>query len=235
MCGIAGFTTHRHAPEQPGAALSAMTRALQHRGPDAEGAYTDPAVHLGHRRLSILDLAGGAQPMSSADGRWHIVFNGEIYNYLELRRDLEARGAPSGPNPTRKFSFRPGRKTGSTVCPASTACLPLPSGIAGKNASPSPGTRLGSNLSITPTTGENFSFRRNSAPSYVSPDSSPGSTPPRSTSTSLSAISLRPQRLMPEFENWNPARWSPGPPPDDTPIFLGSAYRRQSGRRRHFR
>ncbi|NDB95886.1 MAG: asparagine synthetase B, partial [Verrucomicrobia bacterium] len=93
MCGIAGFTTHRHAPEQPGAALSAMTRALQHRGPDAEGAYTDPAVHLGHRRLSILDLAGGAQPMSSADGRWHIVFNGEIYNYLELRRDLEARGA----------------------------------------------------------------------------------------------------------------------------------------------
>ena len=93
MCGIAGFTTHRHAPEQPEAALSAMTRALQHRGPDAEGAYTDPAVHLGHRRLSILDLAGGAQPMSSADGRWHIVFNGEIYNYLELRRDLEARGA----------------------------------------------------------------------------------------------------------------------------------------------
>ena len=93
MCGIAGFTTHRHAPEQPGAALSAMTRALQHRGPDAEGAYTDPAVHLGHRRLSILDLAGGAQPMSSTDGRWHIVFNGEIYNYLELRRDLEARGA----------------------------------------------------------------------------------------------------------------------------------------------
>ena len=93
MCGIAGFTTHRHAPEEPGAALSAMTQALQHRGPDAEGSYTDPAVHLGHRRLSILDLAGGAQPMSSTDGRWHIVFNGEIYNYLELRRDLEARGA----------------------------------------------------------------------------------------------------------------------------------------------
>ena len=73
-------------------ALAGMTRALSHRGPDAEGAYTDPAVRLGHRRLSILDLAGGAQPMSSADGRWHIVFNGEIYNYVELRRDLEARG-----------------------------------------------------------------------------------------------------------------------------------------------
>jgi asparagine synthase (glutamine-hydrolysing) len=73
-------------------ALAGMTKALSHRGPDAEGAYADPAVRLGHRRLSILDLAGGAQPMSSADGRWHIVFNGEIYNYVELRRDLEARG-----------------------------------------------------------------------------------------------------------------------------------------------
>ena len=92
MCGIAGFTTHRHQPEKPEVALAGMTHALSHRGPDAEGAYSDPAVRLGHRRLSILDLAGGAQPMSSADGRWHIVFNGEIYNYVELRRDLEARG-----------------------------------------------------------------------------------------------------------------------------------------------
>ena len=92
MCGIAGFTTHRHQPEKPEMALAGMTHALSHRGPDAEGAYSDPAVRLGHRRLSILDLAGGAQPMSSADGRWHIVFNGEIYNYVELRRDLEARG-----------------------------------------------------------------------------------------------------------------------------------------------
>jgi len=92
MCGIAGFTTHRHQPEKPEMALADMTNALSHRGPDAEGAYSDPAVRLGHRRLSILDLAGGAQPMSSADGRWHIVFNGEIYNYVELRRDLEARG-----------------------------------------------------------------------------------------------------------------------------------------------
>lgn len=92
MCGIAGFTTHRHQPEKPEVALAGMTHALSHRGPDAEGAYSDPAIRLGHRRLSILDLAGGAQPMSSADGRWHIVFNGEIYNYVELRRDLEARG-----------------------------------------------------------------------------------------------------------------------------------------------
>ncbi|HBZ85430.1 MAG TPA: asparagine synthetase B, partial [Verrucomicrobia subdivision 6 bacterium] len=63
MCGIAGFTTHRHAPDQPEAALQRMNHALTHRGPDAEGTYSDPAVRLGHRRLSILDLAGGAQPM----------------------------------------------------------------------------------------------------------------------------------------------------------------------------
>ena len=93
MCGIAGFTTLRHQPNSPEKALAAMTCALTHRGPDAEGAYGDAAVRLGHRRLSILDLAGGAQPMSSADGRWHVVFNGEVYNYVELRRDLETRGA----------------------------------------------------------------------------------------------------------------------------------------------
>ena len=92
MSGIAGYTTHRHQPGKPEMALAGMTHALSHRGPDAEGASIDPAVRLGHRRLSILDLAGGAQPMSSVDGRWHIVFNGEIYNYVELRRDLEARG-----------------------------------------------------------------------------------------------------------------------------------------------
>jgi len=93
MCGIAGFTTLRHQPDSPEKALAAMTCALTHRGPDAEGAFADAAVRLGHRRLSILDLSGGAQPMSSPDGRWHIVFNGEIYNYVELRRDLETRGA----------------------------------------------------------------------------------------------------------------------------------------------
>ena len=93
MCGIAGFTTLRHQPDSPEKALAGMTGSLAHRGPDAEGAYADAAVRLGHRRLSILDLSGGTQPMSSADGRWHVVFNGEIYNYVELRRDLETRGA----------------------------------------------------------------------------------------------------------------------------------------------
>jgi asparagine synthase (glutamine-hydrolysing) len=69
-----------------------MTGRLVHRGPDAEGFFQDGPVHLGHRRLSIVDLAGGAQPMSTADGRLTIAFNGEIYNHAELRRELQDRG-----------------------------------------------------------------------------------------------------------------------------------------------
>ena len=71
-----------------------MTRALAHRGPDAEGYFFDEPlrVFLGHRRLSIIDIDGGAQPMSSADGALITSFNGEIYNHRELRRELEARG-----------------------------------------------------------------------------------------------------------------------------------------------
>ncbi|MGB7789711.1 MAG: asparagine synthase (glutamine-hydrolyzing), partial [Terrimicrobiaceae bacterium] len=89
MCGIAGFIGEGDRGD-----LERMTRQLAHRGPDAEGFYVDDAkgVHLGHRRLSIIDLAGGAQPMMEADGRCVIVFNGEIYNHLELRGELEAKG-----------------------------------------------------------------------------------------------------------------------------------------------
>ncbi|HEY8386530.1 MAG TPA: asparagine synthetase B, partial [Porticoccaceae bacterium] len=72
-----------------------MTRALSHRGPDADGFYSDAAagVHFGHRRLSILDHEGGAQPMHSWCGNFVIVFNGEIYNFRELREELAGLGA----------------------------------------------------------------------------------------------------------------------------------------------
>lgn len=74
--------------------IAAMTGPLSHRGPDAEGVWIGEGVALGHRRLAILDLsAAGAQPMISACGRWIIVINGEIYNHLDLRRELEAAGA----------------------------------------------------------------------------------------------------------------------------------------------
>lgn len=69
-----------------------MTLSLAHRGPDGEGFLSSPEVSFGHRRLAIIDLPGGRQPMTSADGRCTIVFNGEIYNYRELRRELEATG-----------------------------------------------------------------------------------------------------------------------------------------------
>jgi len=89
MCGIAGFVG-------PGdrADLERMTNALAHRGPDGAGFYCQPdlGLFLGHRRLSIIDVAGGAQPMWNSDETIGVVFNGEIYNHLELRKLLEARG-----------------------------------------------------------------------------------------------------------------------------------------------
>ena len=93
MCGIAGlFHCGTIKPVDP-ARVERMTEALAHRGPDGAGVWTAPGVGLGHRRLSIIDLAGSPQPMHSADGRATIVFNGEIYNFRELRRELEGLGA----------------------------------------------------------------------------------------------------------------------------------------------
>jgi asparagine synthase (glutamine-hydrolysing) len=92
MCGIAGvFNPH---PEEtvPETLLASMVDALAHRGPDDRGSLLLGSVALGARRLSIVDLAGGHQPMSSTDGQVHLVQNGEIYNHLALRDQLEARG-----------------------------------------------------------------------------------------------------------------------------------------------
>lgn len=96
MCGIAGSISRASgaAAQQP---IAAILRAVRHRGPDGEGILERPtprgSVVLGHRRLAIIDRSAAAsQPMSSPDGRHHIVLNGEIYNYLELRTELEAAG-----------------------------------------------------------------------------------------------------------------------------------------------
>ena len=86
MCGIAGQLCFA-GPDLE--AVARMTRALAHRGPDAEGFASDGPVALGHRRLSIIDLAGGGQPMFSPDRSLAVVFNGEIYNYRELRAELK--------------------------------------------------------------------------------------------------------------------------------------------------
>lgn len=92
MCGIAGAVwtdpTRVIDPE----VLRRMVAALAHRGPDADGFYTDPNAALGHRRLAIIDVACGAQPMANEDDSVWVVFNGEIYNHHELRGELEGRG-----------------------------------------------------------------------------------------------------------------------------------------------
>ena len=89
MCGIAGFIGSGSRE-----VLERMTRALAHRGPDAEGFFVEEkrGIHFGHRRLAIVDLTDGAQPMATADGELVIVFNGEIYNHTELRAELVAKG-----------------------------------------------------------------------------------------------------------------------------------------------
>src|SRR5882724_12556988 len=92
MCGIAGILSFGGTHDLC-ATVRAMTRALRHRGPDAEGHLQSGAVVFGHARLSIIDIAGGAQPMSTPDGSSCISFNGEIFNHVELRADLERRGA----------------------------------------------------------------------------------------------------------------------------------------------
>lgn len=92
MCGIAGFTTLGDDRYDLQGVIRSMTRALAHRGPDGEGFFQDTGVVLGHRRLAVIDLEGGGQPMADRQGRYELIYNGEVYNYLELRRELEGRG-----------------------------------------------------------------------------------------------------------------------------------------------
>src|SRR3954462_15672647 len=93
MCGICGIaiprSSHRRLDPR---ALERMRDVQTHRGPDGSGAFIDGTVGLGHRRLSIVDVAHGAQPMSTEDGRLTIVYNGEVYNHPLLKAELEAAG-----------------------------------------------------------------------------------------------------------------------------------------------
>src|SRR6266480_188242 len=95
MCGIAGLISLN-----PEARIGAMLQRIEHRGRDDEGVWVSPAINdegrrvcLGHRRLAIIDTSSaGHQPMFSADGRYAVILNGEIYNYRELREQLKAKG-----------------------------------------------------------------------------------------------------------------------------------------------
>ncbi len=92
MCGICGYITFRSGIEAKRPILAEMCDLLRHRGPDEGALYCKGNVGLGHRRLSIIDLSGGKQPMSTEDGSLTVVFNGEIYNFPELREELSAKG-----------------------------------------------------------------------------------------------------------------------------------------------
>src|SRR5437763_15029484 len=90
MCGIAGFYANPSAP--PARALEAMLDSIRYRGPDDAGAHISGKLAIGMRRLSIIDLSTGHQPIPNEDETLWIVFNGEIYNHLELRGELESKG-----------------------------------------------------------------------------------------------------------------------------------------------
>src|SRR5262245_16164161 len=92
MCGIAGVL-HFNGESAAPVVLKRMADAIGHRGPDGEGIYTEGPLGLGHRRLAIIDLsAAGHQPMATEGGRFVMVYNGEIYNFQELRIELESLG-----------------------------------------------------------------------------------------------------------------------------------------------
>src|SRR5258708_5310674 len=91
MCGIAGFVSLNGSPPDP-ERLDRMVAPLRHRGPDDRGAFCGRAAALGAGRLSIIDVAGGHQPISVDEGAIPVVQNGEIYNYVELRDELRRRG-----------------------------------------------------------------------------------------------------------------------------------------------
>lgn len=92
MCGICGVFEFDRREPFPDAYIRKMTDAIVHRGPDDEGMYTDAGLGFGFRRLSIIDVSGGHQPISNEDGSLWVMLNGEIYNYPELRRELDSKG-----------------------------------------------------------------------------------------------------------------------------------------------
>src|SRR5437899_9835140 len=95
MCGIAGIVAADRLDESAPARALAMRDVLRHRGPDGGGLHCDGFAALGHRRLSIVDLSTGHQPLANENDTIWITYNGEIYNHAEIRHDMEARGHQS--------------------------------------------------------------------------------------------------------------------------------------------
>ena len=149
MCGIAGYAGLEKNSDRE-KLLKQMASALRHRGPDDQGYFIQPGVGLAARRLSIIDLPGGHQPISNEDKTIHVVFNGEIYNYVELRADLEKRGhklRTQGDTETLVHLYEDyGVEMLRFFC---AVCLPLPFGTRAKKFSFLLEIGSGKNLFIT--------------------------------------------------------------------------------------
>ena len=150
MCGIAGivhFDTERRVDR---AVLERMTDVLSHRGPDGRGFHVNN-VGLGHRRLAIIDLCSGDQPMFSEDRSLALVFNGEIYNYIELRDELERFGHKfDRPRRIRKLFSRHISNGAWKARRSSMACGLSPSGMRAQQQLLVSRDRMGKNLCTTP-------------------------------------------------------------------------------------
>jgi asparagine synthase (glutamine-hydrolysing) len=137
MCGICGIVAPGGVSRS---AVGLMSDAIRHRGPDDEGFYSDGVAALGHRRLSIIDLAGGHQPLTNEDGSLWIVFNGEIYNYRELRdRLVSAHRFATHSDTEVVLHLYEERRSASRSC---AACSRSPSGTRAIVRSSSPATIL---------------------------------------------------------------------------------------------
>lgn len=141
MCGIAGWIDCRRLCDSA-AIMRRMAQTMVPRGPDSGGFYTDDNCALAHRRLSVIDPARSAQPMTrkTALDSYTIVYNGELYNTAEIRSELESTGISLPPPATRRYCSghtSPGAKPAST---SSTEYTPLPCGRKRKNSSSSPVT-----------------------------------------------------------------------------------------------
>ena len=174
MCGICGV--YGSVDE---ATLVRMRDTMVHRGPDDAGLYVDEHVGLGVRRLSIIDLAGGHQPILNADGSLCLVFNGEIYNFQECAWPWKGRDIASRPTVTQRSSSTCTRPMARPVCTCYEGCSPLRSGMRRDDAFSSPAIGWARSRSITGRAMASSSSARKLKPSCRSEDTEgPGARKP---------------------------------------------------------
>src|SRR5262245_42276364 len=205
MCGIAGISgTELMENEAARDLIARMLGVIEHRGPDDKGHYIEPGVAMGMRRLAIIDLATGRQPISNEDGSVWIVFNGEIYNYRELRELLLARGHKLR---TRTDTETIAHLTKTKVSDASNGCAgcsPSPSGIGASAGSSWRATASAKSPCITPWRAGRWSSARRSNRSCNIPASNARSTCKRYPIFSRSATCLIRRRPSPASANCRP-------------------------------